>query len=330
MKIVDIDKAVQILKTGNLVVIPTETVYGLAADGLNEDAVAKIFSEKGRPQSNPLILHVSSLEMLEKLVEEINVDQRKLINKFWPGPLTLLFKKKLIVPKNVTAGRETVCVRMPKHDKTLEIIKKLGRPLAAPSANRSGRPSPTTFKDANFEMPNIAIVDGGALELGIESTIVDLTDDKFTLLRAGSLDVVEIEKFLNRKISFDKNPSALAPGMQFKHYSPEGDLILVWPWESFGEKVSKENGSIYSTVEEAVADSYLNYKTGIVCSADREKLYFGYETLSIGADFSEQAKYLYSTLFETEKLGWQKIIVDMTGISNPLLIDRLKKAASKI
>lgn len=330
MKYVNIAEAVNLLKAGHLVVVPTETVYGLAADGLNDEAVAKIYSAKGRPSANPLILHVDSLDMLRGIVEEINADQKKLIEAFWPGPLTLLFKKKAFVPDVVTAGLDNVCVRMPKQKDTLEIIEKLGRPLAAPSANKSGRPSPTRSADVVLEMPDIAMIDGGDLELGIESTIIDVTDGNCRILRAGSLEKATIEGVLGKKFVEVISNTSLAPGMKYKHYSPAGELILVWPWETFGEKTSVYNGSIYTAVEEAVADSYLNYRTGIICSDSREKLYLGYEILNLGGDAVSQAKNLYSTLFETEKLKWQKIVVDMTGIDLPVLIERLKKAASKV
>jgi L-threonylcarbamoyladenylate synthase len=303
MRKVDISEAVEILRRGELVCLPTETVYGLGADGLNAEAVAGIFLAKGRSKANPLILHVDSMEMLESIVRDIPVKSRLLMEKFWPGPLTLVLNKTSTVPEIVTAGLDSVCVRMPKHELTLRVIGQLGRPVAAPSANKSGRPSPTNLKDLEKEMPDLAVVDGGDCQLGLESTVVDARFEEVKVLRLGGLSVEELEKVLGEKVIVVNKASVVeAPGQAFKHYSPKGQVVLIWPWESFGEKISVNNGSAYTAVEEAYADLYDRYKCGIICSADREKLYFGYEVLNLGGNSGEQASRLFSVLASTPKL----------------------------
>lgn len=337
MKKVSIDQAVEILRAGDLVCLPTETVYGLAADGFNLLAIEKIFEAKGRPKENPLILHVDSLEMVERLVSRIPKKAHDLMKAFWPGPLTLVLDKSDIVPKEVTAGLSTVCVRMPKQPDTLAVINKLGSPIAAPSANRSGRPSPTNLEDLEKEMPDIAVLDGGQTELGLESTVVDARGDQVEILRLGGLPIEEIEKVLGQKVRVigrdNTEIEIKSPGQMFKHYSPNGEVILIWPWESFGEKYAQANQARYTSVEEAYADLYDRFKCGIVASSEREKLYLGYEFLALGIDAKEQAKNLFQTLHRTESLGWEKVIVDMTGIDTnqalaEAVMERLKRAGS--
>lgn len=333
MKIVQQDEAVILLKRGDLVVVPTETVYGLAADGLNPEAVKKIFEAKERPSENPLILHVSSLNMLEGLVKNISIKSKILMQLFWPGPLTLVFDKKDLVPDIVTAGLDTVCVRMPKQDKTLSVIEALGKPLAAPSANKSGRPSPTNLSDLEKEMPDLAVIDGGQTELGLESTVIDARGEEVRVLRLGSLEIEKIENALGEKVvMIQKGLKAHSPGQNFRHYSPNAQVILVWPWESFGEKISSDNKSPYATVEEAIADLYDRYKCGIICDSSREELYLGYDVLSLGNGSAEHAKNLFEALHKTEALFWDKVIVDMSKIDLGsglalTVVERLKRAA---
>jgi len=333
MRKVDISEAVEILGRGELVCLPTETVYGLGADGLNTEAVEKIFLAKGRPKGNPLILHIDSMKMLQQVAKVIPAKAKLLMEKFWPGPLTLVLNKMSSVPGVVTAGLDSVCVRMPKHELTLEVIKRLGRPVAAPSANKSGRPSPTNLRDLEKEMPDLAVVDGGDCQYGLESTVVDARFEVVKVLRLGSLTVEQLEEALGEKVVLvDKPTLTEAPGQAFKHYSPRGQVVLIWPWESFGEKVSVSNGSGYTAVEEAYADLYDRFKCGIICAAEREKLYFGYEVLNLGANPEEQANRLFAILHQSEDLGWEKVIVDMTNIDtgNGLavsILERLRRAA---
>jgi L-threonylcarbamoyladenylate synthase len=348
MKIIDKAIAVEALRRGELVIIPTETVYGLAADAFNEKAVAKIFEAKGRPQKNPLILHVSDREMLQKCVQEIPVKAEVLMEKFWPGPLTLLFKKSNAVPDIVTAGLDMVCVRIPDHALTLELIQEVGRPLAAPSANISSRPSPTSVDAAMVDLEKRGVkfaLDGEISRVGLESTVLDVTGEKPLILRLGGLGKEEIEAVLGEEVFIaHQKHEVKAPGMSFKHYAPLGEIILVYPWETFGEKLAKKlmKGSVKVTdntehlaaVEQAYAQHYLEFQCGIICTEERKSLYEGYEVLSLGSakDVTVQARNLFKILLETEKLGWQKVIVDMTDIGGekglgPAIIERLHRAS---
>lgn len=345
MEIVNVEKAVQELKKGELVIMPTETVYGLAADGFNELAVKRIFEVKGRPLVNPFILHVSDQEMLKKCVQEIPEKAELLMEKFWPGPLTLLFKKSSKVSDIITAGLDTVCIRMPDHPVALKLIQSLGHPIVAPSANISSRPSPTSLEAAIQDLEDRGVefaLQGEPSRIGLESTVLDLTGEKAYILRLGGLAKEEIEKVLGEKIYiYDGQKHQLklkSPGLHLKHYTPEGQIILVFPWETFGENKAKKMafglGKDFATVEQAFAEFYIDSKCGIICVEERVQLYHGYEVLSLGSaeNLSEQAKNLFNVLLETEKLDWDKVIVDMTGVGDekglgPAIIERLKRAA---
>ena len=228
--------AAEIIKKGELVAIPTETVYGLGADGLNPGAVAKIFAAKGRPQDNPLILHIADAKDMEKFCHSIPESARALAEKFWPGPLTMVLPAKDIVPKCTTAGLPTVAVRCPDCEITRQIIRKAGVPVAAPSANISGKPSTTTaahvYHDHNGKIP--LIVDGGPCRVGVESTIIDLTDEKPRLLRPGGITVEAMSQIVGEIVidnavtgSIDKDTVVKAPGMKYRHYAPECSVIIV-------------------------------------------------------------------------------------------------------
>ena len=232
----DIEKAAKILKSGGLVAIPTETVYGLAADALNSDAVAKIFKAKGRPMDNPLIVHISRFEEIYRLVKGVPHKAKELADRYWPGPMTIILPKSDIIPDEVSAGLPTVAVRMPSHPVARAIIEKTGRPLAAPSANSSGLPSPTTAKHVMDDMNGKieAIVDGGPCDVGIESTVVTLATDPPRLLRPGGITHEQLEAVLGH---VDIDPAVLSqlkegerpasPGMKYKHYSPKAEVYIV-------------------------------------------------------------------------------------------------------
>ena len=228
--------AAELIKAGELVAIPTETVYGLGADGLNPEAVAKIFQAKGRPQDNPLILHIAEAKDMEKLCHSIPAAAYQLAEKFWPGPLTMVLPAKDIVPKCTTAGLPTVAVRCPDNAVTREIIRLAGVPIAAPSANISGKPSTTTaqhvYNDHKGKIP--MIVDGGPCRVGVESTIIDLSDEKPRLLRPGGItphQLVEVvgDLILDKAVtqSIEKDAVVKAPGMKYRHYAPECQVIVV-------------------------------------------------------------------------------------------------------
>ncbi len=229
-------RAAEIIRRGGLLGIPTETVYGLGADGLNSDAVLKIFEAKGRPQDNPLILHVASAGQVEDFCRDVPDAAYTLMERFWPGPLTMILPVKDIVPRRTTAGLSTVGIRCPASGITRNIIREAGVPIAAPSANISGKPSPTTAEHVLHDMDGKidAIVDGGPCTVGVESTIVDLTGETPRLLRPGGITPEELEKILG-KLDIDRavvgeisqDAVVRAPGMKYKHYAPSGDVIIV-------------------------------------------------------------------------------------------------------
>ncbi len=228
--------AARIIRSGGLVAIPTETVYGLGADGLNPDAVAKIFIAKGRPQDNPLILHVTGPEQIDTLCHDVPASAYLLAEKFWPGPLTMVLPARDIIPRETTAGLATVALRCPDNAVTREIIRLSGTPIAAPSANLSGKPSTTTAAHVYADHAGRieAIVDGGPCRVGVESTIIDLTEDRPRLLRPGGItpeqlldtlgDLV-VDKAVTAQI--DKDAVVKAPGMKYRHYAPQAPVTIV-------------------------------------------------------------------------------------------------------
>ena len=231
-----VQMAAEIIKNGGLVAIPTETVYGLGANGLDENAVAKIFAVKGRPQDNPLILHICGPEQIGDFCKDVPDCAYALAEAFWPGPLTMVLPAKEIVPKRTTGGLTTVAVRCPDSDVTREIIRISGVPLAAPSANLSGKPSTTTAEhvrhdhDGKIEL----IVDGGPCRVGVESTIVDLTEERPQLLRPGGITPEQLLEVLGDLVvdkavtaQIDKDAVVKAPGMKYRHYAPERPVIIV-------------------------------------------------------------------------------------------------------
>lgn len=231
-----IEKAASILQKGGLVAFPTETVYGLGANGLDIQACKKIYEAKGRPSDNPLILHISQICELTQIVKEIPNTAKRVMDAFWPGPITLIFPKADCVPYEITGGFETVAVRFPSHILAQKIIRKAGLPIAAPSANSSGKPSPTRASHVEFDLNGKIdmIVDGGATEVGLESTILDMTEKKPVLLRPGAITKEMIESVIG-EIAIDpailskpnKDFVPKAPGMKYTHYSPKAEVILV-------------------------------------------------------------------------------------------------------
>ena len=228
--------AAQLLRDGELVAIPTETVYGLGANGLDEEAVAKIFKAKGRPQDNPLILHVAESRDMERFCHSIPEAAYRLAERFWPGPLTMVLPAKDIVPLSTRAGLPTVAVRCPDCAITREIIRLAGVPVAAPSANISGKPSTTTAEHVLHDHDGriAAIVDGGPCRVGVESTIVDLTADRPRLLRPGGITPEQLTEVLGDLVvdkavtaQIDKDAVVKAPGMKYKHYAPQSEIVIV-------------------------------------------------------------------------------------------------------
>lgn len=234
------EQAVDLLLKGETVAFPTETVYGLGAVATNENAVSKIFEAKGRPQDNPLIVHIGEKEALHSFTTDIPPIAYNCMDAFWPGPLTLILPLKPdSLAKNVTAGLDSVGVRMPEHPVALELLKRLQQPVAAPSANRSGKPSPTkaahVFHDLNGKIP--LIVDGGTTGIGLESTVLDVTSDIPTILRPGGVTKEMLEEVIgqvNESKPTDHAEAPRAPGMKYTHYSPDAPVYLI---EASEEKV---------------------------------------------------------------------------------------------
>lgn len=233
----NIEYCAELIKKGELVGMPTETVYGLACNALDENAVSKIFRVKGRPQDNPLIVHVASFEQVLPLVKNVPDITKALADKFWGGPLTIIFEKSNLVPYMLTAGLESIAIRIPSHKIALDLINKSGLPIAAPSANTSGKPSPTTSlhvkDDLNGKIP--AILEGGECEYGLESTVIKIDDEThITLLRPGAVTVqmlrevvpnVEIDIGVLEEINAPE--TALSPGMKYMHYAPKTNVVII-------------------------------------------------------------------------------------------------------
>lgn len=247
----DICEAAEIIKNGGLVAFPTETVYGLGADALNADAVANVYKAKGRPSDNPMIVHISRASDIGQLTPMLSQDIVSLIENFWPGPLTMVVKKKDGVPDKTTGGLDTVAVRMPDSQTALDLISRAGCPIAAPSANISGKPSPTRAKDVIADMDGKieAIVDGEDCRVGIESTVVDVTGDTPVILRPGIITAEDIQAVLKKEVHYDaallKDKAAddeedikpRSPGMKYKHYAPNADMVVI---EGQRDKVKAE------------------------------------------------------------------------------------------
>ena len=261
-----------IIKDGGLVAFPTETVYGLGGDALNPESSKKIYAAKGRPSDNPLIVHIANLSNLDALTEEIPESAKKLADAFWPGPLTMILKKSASVPKETTGGLDTVAVRFPSHKVAQELIKSGGGYIAAPSANLSGKPSPTLAKyvleDLNGRVD--AIIDGGDIPIGLESTIVDLTGDVPMILRPGYITKEMLESVLG---TVSTDPTILdgnskerpkAPGMRYRHYAPKGELTIV---EGDSEEVIAYINRAVSNAREA------DQKTGVIATSGTADFY---------------------------------------------------------
>ncbi|AKG91500.1 translation factor SUA5 [Geoglobus ahangari] len=231
----ELEPAADIIRQGGLVAFPTETVYGLGADALNERVVRRIFEAKGRPSDNPLIVHVSSIEEVYRIAKPNRVAE-KLMEEFFPGPLTLVMEKREAVPEVTTGGLRTVAVRMPKHRVALKLIELSGTPIAAPSANKSGKPSPTRAEHVmeDFESEIECVIDAGRTEVGLESTVVDTTVYPIEILRPGAITREMLEELFEVRVA-GKSDVARSPGMKYRHYSPEADTIVI-----VGEKRREE------------------------------------------------------------------------------------------
>ena len=323
-------QAGEIIKAGGLVAFPTETVYGLGGDALNPDSSRKICEAKGRPSDNPLIVHICRMEDLPYLVKEIPEAAKKLADAFWPGPLTMIFRKSPAVPTETTGGLATVAVRMPSHKTALSFIREAGGYVAAPSANRSGKPSPTCAKYVEEDMAGRIemILDGGDVEIGLESTIVDMTEEIPVILRPGYITKEMLEEALGSvredgtMMSDESGQAPKAPGMKYRHYAPKGSLVIV-------------DG------EEARVTAYINeqlerlrregHRTGVIGTDATIARYRGDVCKSAGSREDENtiAKELYRILREFDDEEVTAIFsesFDTAGIGQAIM-NRLLKAA---
>ena len=314
------------LTAGNLVALPTETVYGLGANGLNPEAVAKIFQAKGRPQDNPLILHIADPEQMELFCHDIPESAWRLAEAFWPGPLTMVLPAKKIIPKCTTAGLPTVAVRCPDCEITRRIIRHADIPVAAPSANISGKPSTTTaehgYHDHAGKIP--LIIDGGPCRVGVESTIVDLTEERPRLLRPGGITPEQLLEVLGDLVvdkavtaQIDKDAVVKAPGMKYRHYAPDCQVIIV--------AGSREKAAEYIRLQYQPGDR-------VLCFEEELPLYDGCDPLSYGkeADLESLSAGLFAALRELDDPAVHKVYArcpEGGGIAYAVQ-NRLKKAAA--
>lgn len=323
-------RSAEVLKNGGLVAFPTETVYGLGANALDEDAVSSIFKAKGRPSDNPLIVHIHDESQLSELVLELPKDAQMVMDKFWPGPLTLIFKKSEKIPLQISAGLETVAIRMPKNKIALKLIEEANLPIAAPSANTSGRPSPTNSEHVIEDLAGRIdlVIDGGQTGVGLESTVLDLTGDIPLILRPGGVTYEDLTKLLGR-VDYDPAIESLggdlqprSPGQKYKHYSPKAEMEIF-------------SGDIDQVVEAIKLKASLyrkkGFKVGILASDETKDKYRSNNLISMGSrkELSTIGANLFQVLREFDKLEVDLILsecVEETEIGKAIM-NRMKKAA---
>ncbi len=329
-----LQRAGDIIKSGGLVAFPTETVYGLGGDALNPESSKKIYAAKGRPSDNPLIVHVADMDSINGIVDRIPDAAYKLADKYWPGPLTMIMNKSEKVPYETTGGLDTVAIRMPSNLIAAELIRRSGGYIAAPSANLSGRPSPTQARyciedlDGRVEM----IIDGGAVGIGLESTIIDLTSDEPMILRPGYITEKNLKDIIGEvgvdKTILDGNSKERpkAPGMKYRHYAPKGDLTIV---EGSPEKVSDYiNKELKKACE-------LGKKSGVIATTERANTYEADVIKIAGSrdDEEEIARNLFSILREFDDENVELMYsesFDSTGIGQAIMNRLLKAAGHKV
>ncbi|MCW9707343.1 L-threonylcarbamoyladenylate synthase [Fodinibius salsisoli] len=292
-----LDRYIQLLKNGQIVAFPTETVYGLGADAWNPTAIQKVFDQKGRPSDNPLIVHVSSVAMVEDFAQHIPDDARTLMQAFWPGPLTLIFKKKTEVLDLVTAGLDTVAVRWPSHPLSQDLIANVG-PLVAPSANSSGRPSPThpdhIREDFGDDFP---IIDAGRTAIGLESTVLDVSQKPYQIYRPGAISAKDIEQRIDKEVLLKSDQSestaAKSPGTKYSHYAP--DATVQWLNANEDPDQSKTLYLLHTNVEYQPSKNIIHFK----------------------GDFKKMGRELYDRFRQADHQGYDNIVVE--PFSNSIL-----------
>ena len=324
-----IDLACKLLKNGEIVAVPTETVYGLAGDSRNSEAIKKIFEAKGRPADNPLIVHISNMKMLDGIVREIPNDAKILAEHFWPGPLTIIMPRGDKISDETCAGLDSVGVRMPSNPIAHEIIEKSGVPFSAPSANLSGKPSPTNAKDVFVDMNGRIplIIDGGECDAGVESTVISTLTDTPTILRPGIITKEMISNVLNKEVviakavteGVKKDEKVLSPGMKYKHYAPKAEVIIL-------------KGEINKFVN--YVNSHKTKNTYILCFDGEENL-FDVPALTYGKqnDAASQAHKLFTALRQLDTTPAEIVYArcpETTGISLAVYNRLIRSAGFKI
>lgn len=334
MDMVLVGEAGAIIRAGGLVAFPTETVYGLGGDALNPQSSEKIYLAKGRPSDNPLIVHIADIEKLDAIVREVPESARILAEQFWPGPLTMILHKSDAVPYETTGGLDTVAVRMPVHPVARALIRAAGGYVAAPSANRSGRPSPTAAEyviedmDGRIEM----VIDSGDVEIGLESTIIDLTTDKATILRPGYITHRMLVQVLGEveedctMMRADSGQAPKAPGMKYRHYAPKGELTII---DGEEERVVEY---INTQIRQQMKD---NKKTGVIGTDTSVSKYQADVCKSLGSrkDEAAIARELYRVLREMDDESVEVIYAesfDAVGLGQAIMNRLLKAAGHRI
>lgn len=301
-----------LIKNGELVIFPTETVYGIGANALDAEAVGKIFIAKGRPADNPLIVHIANKSYINEIARDITEVEQKLIDNFMPGPFTLILKKKDVVPDIVTAGLDTVAVRMPKHHIAQAIITFSGVPIAAPSANVSGKPSGTNIADIKDELGSkvSAIIDGGDAEIGLESTVVKVIDEVPFILRPGKVTpeeilevagAVEIDKNVFSKV--EKDQKVESPGMKHRHYAPSTKCQLIYSKDE-KDQIFEINKRVRKYRGDVVVIGFTEHKKDIIVSKER------YIDVGSKDDLTSFAKNIYSTLRKADEIRPEIILIE--------------------
>lgn len=325
------EQAGKLIAEGELVAFPTETVYGLGGNALDPDASRKIYAAKGRPSDNPLIVHIADFDDMKRVAREVPEQAKKLADAFWPGPLTMIVWKSDAVPEATTGGMQTVAVRMPNHPVALELIRRSGCLIAAPSANTSGRPSPTEAQHVAEDLSGkiAMILDGGPVGIGIESTIIDLTEEKPMILRPGYITPEMLSEVLQEEVVIDPGIIAAddtrkpkAPGMKYKHYAPKAEMIIV---------DGAQDAVIHKINELTAAKRAEGKKVAVIATDETKDRYDAQVILSMGkrADEDAIAQHLYKILRECDELDVGEIYSEcfQTPRIGQAIMNRLLKAA---
>ena len=329
----ELEEACRILQKGGLVAFPTETVYGLGGDAMHPEASAKIYAAKGRPSDNPLIVHIAEMDALQHIAQSVPEAAVKLADHFWPGPLTMIFPKKEAVPKSTTGGLETVAVRMPSHPVARALIRESGVYIAAPSANTSGRPSPTKAEHVKEDLDGRIdmILDGGAVGIGLESTIVDLSTGVPTILRPGYITGEMLEDVLGEVqvdpaiLSQKMNPNivAKAPGMKYRHYAPKGQMTIIEG--DTGKVVDEINRLVKEKTDEGCS-------VAVIATEETKDAYACANVRSVGSRATEGsiAAGLYDILREMDHIGAEYIYAESfeKDTLGKAIMNRMLKAAA--